>query len=252
VTSEEGPLPAPQRGLWPGRTNKITGVIVIAMTLIAIVAAIIGPLLTTEIYPSTAPSNWSKTYDSNLQNTSDWTGDTGCNSSTDGLDVLANSVADVCTFAPSSTSDLVSQGFQLNLALAPESQLQNMLSPLVQVSDSNGDGFSVVLADTGDFAICLDTSSDCSSCLGLNSCTDTLVSDSTVAWHTDSFVANSLAVRYQLNQAGSPTLTVFVNGQEVTSNPMSSILSSGYSIAIGAGTGGEALYTGATLYTASS
>lgn len=260
ITSEEGPLPEAKRGIWPGRYAKVTAFILIAMVVVAIAAAVAGPLVAAQISPASTPSNWTKAYDSNLQNTLDWTGDGGCYNGPSGLDVSAPTSSnsfDVCTYSPSTTSDLISQGFQLNLALSPESQLQNPLTPLVQIGNSNGDGLAVVLDDTGDYVICEDASSDCSACLPTNlgvACNSSvLVSDSTVTWHTDSYVANTLAIRYQVNSDGSDTISVFANGQEMASSATSVNLSNGgFNIAIGSGDGGEALYTGATLYTASS
>ncbi|MGO8946659.1 MAG: hypothetical protein ACLQUY_03135 [Ktedonobacterales bacterium] len=260
VTSEEGPLPEAMHGIWPGRYTKVTGIVLIVMVLVAILAAVVGPLLTSRASSGSAPGNWSKTYDSNLRDASDWKGDSGCYRGPNGLDVTASSnSSDLCVFTPSTTADLVSQGFQLNLALAPESRLQLPLSPLIQVTDSGGDGFSVQFDDTGDFAICPDTSSDCSACLPgtIGGCSDALDSDSTDAWHTDSYVANTLGIRYQIAANGGGTLTVIVNGQEIASGPLSTNLTSGFAIAIGSsdtgsGDGGEALYTVATLYTASS
>ena len=38
VTSEEGPAPARQRGLWSGRYAQVTGILIIAITVLAIVA----------------------------------------------------------------------------------------------------------------------------------------------------------------------------------------------------------------------
>jgi hypothetical protein len=235
----------------------VTGFVLIAMVVVAVAAAAIGPLVAAQISPSSAPSSWTKAYDSNLQNTTDWNGDSGCNNGPNGLDVsvsTANTAGfDLCTYSPSTSSDLVSQGFQLNLTLSPESQLEKPLSPVVQIGDSSGNGFTVIFDDTGDYAICQDTSTDCSGCLpgNLATCNDSsLASDSTVAWHTDSYVANTLAIRYQVNADGGDTISVFANGQEVASSVTTVSLSSGNSIAIGSGDGGEALYTGATVYTA--
>jgi hypothetical protein len=259
ITSEEGPLPEAKRGIWSGRYAKVTAFVLIAMVVVAIAAAVVGPLVAGQISPASAPSNWTKAYNSNLQNTSDWTGDGGCYNGPNGLDVSAitgSNGFDVCTYSPSTTSDLVSQGFQLNLTLSPESQLQNPLTPLVQIGDNSGDGLTVVFDDTGDYAICEDASSDCSTCLPANlgaGCNGSvLASDSTVAWHTDSYVPNTLAIRYQVNSDGSDTISVFANGQQAVSSATTVSLSSGFSIAIGSGDEGEALYTGAALYTASS
>jgi hypothetical protein len=243
VTSEEGPTQQPQRGLWPGRYTKITGIVIIAITAVAILAAALGPFLAMQVSPMTVPSGWQKVYDSNLQNTSDWTGDGGCNSTSSGLDVNGISgSADVCTYAANSNNVLTGNGFQLNLSLAPESKLQSPLAPVVQVTDSAGDGFYVAFDDTGNYILCPDANADCST-LGTAG-----IRDSTVAWHTDGYVANTLAIRYIPNQNTGSVLTLFVNGQEVTSHLVSADLSSGFSIAIGANGDSEALYTSATLY----
>ncbi len=252
VTSEEGPLPTPLQGLWPGRYNKVAGIVLIVMVLVAVIAAVAGPLLVYHTAESRAPSSWSQVYSSNLQNTSDWTGDGGCTANSSGLDVTSDAGGwDTCTYTPSTTTDLVSQGFQLNVSLAPESQLQQPLTPLIQAGDSSGDGFSVIIDDAGDFAICQDSSSDCSTCLSggsIGSCDDALASDSTDAWHTDSYVANTLSIRYQPLSDSSGVLSVFANGQEVASGSLPSGLPSGLTISIGSGNSGEALYTGATIY----
>jgi hypothetical protein len=254
VTSEEGPAETKPRGLWQGRYAQVTGVFFIGVTLLAIVAAIIGLVLTTQLSSVAAPSGWTRAYAGNLQYTSRWSGDGGCYTGQNGLDVNASGAWDVCPFDPSTSSDLVSHGFQINLSLAPESTLKNALTPLVQVGDSSGDGLSLIFDDTGNYAVCQDTSDDCSGCLGaaLSCNSDALATDSTVAWHTSQYVANEVEIRYQPNPDNSGTLTIFVNGQEVASSTLRTALGNNLSIAIGAGNGGEALYTGATIYTAGS
>jgi hypothetical protein len=256
VTSEEGPSPARQRGLWSGRYARVTGILMIAITVLAIVASAAGVALTAQVASTAAPSSWTRVFAGTLDNTTQWNGDSGCDVATNGLDVSGSegaTGADVCTFTPSTTSDLVSGGFQLNLTLAPEIGLTNALTPLIQVGDSHGSGISVIFDDAGDFAICQVTSTDCSSCLGasLQCNSNALVTDSTVAWHTDPYVGNDLVIRYQPNPDESGTLSVFVSGQQIADTHIDSGLGQGSSIAIGAGGGGEVLYTGATLYTAS-
>jgi hypothetical protein len=220
------------------------------------VAAIVGLVQSNQLASTAVPGAWNTAYNGNLQYTSQWSGDAGCYTGLNGLDVTTGSTFDVCSFDPSTTRDLVSHGFQINLSLAPESMLQSPLTPLIQIGDSSGNGLSVIFNDTGDFAICEDTSLDCSACLAssLGCATDALASDSTVAWHTDQYVANNVVMRYMVNADGSATLTIFVNGQEVISPTIGqgAALATGQSISIGAGNGGEALYTGATIYTASS
>jgi len=253
VTSEEGPAPERQRGLWSGRYARLTGIVIIAITVLAIVAAAAGVALTAQVSSTAAPSSWTRVVSGSLGNTTQWTGDGGCDVAPYGLDVTGISGSDVCTFTPSTSSDLVRSGFQLNLKIAPEVRLYDALTPLIQVGNANGDGFSVIFDDTGDFAICQDTSTDCAGCLGVGmGCNDTaLVSDSTVAWHTDPYVGNDLEVRYQQNLNGDGTLTVFVSGQQIADTTIAGGLGQGSTLTIGAGDGGEALYTGAAIYTAS-
>jgi hypothetical protein len=58
-------------------------------------------------------------------------------------------------------------------------------------------------------------------------------------------------VRYQQNLDADGTLSVFASGQQIATTTISGGFGQGFSLAIGAGNEGEALYTGATLYTAS-
>ena len=245
------------RGLWQGRYARLFGIVFIGVTVLAIVAAIFGLVLGTQLSSIAAPGGWTRAYDGNLQYTSQWSGDAGCYTGENGLDVTAGSTFDVCSFDPSTTSDLVSSGFQINLSLAPESTLRNALTPLIQVGNSRGSGVSVIVDDTGDYAVCRDTVDDCSGCLpdnlaNLDCSSDLIADDSTVSWHTDPYVGNKMVIRYQVNPDSSGALTLFLNGQEVDSNTLASGLGTDLSIAIGAGNSGEALYTGATIYTASS
>jgi hypothetical protein len=256
VTSEEGPAEVKPRGLWQGRYAGLAGIFFIGVTVLAILAATLGLVLGTQISSIAPPSGWARAYAGNLQDASQWSGDAGCDNSENGLDVIAGSAFDVCPFVPSTNNDLVSNGFQIDLSLAPEINLENALTPLIQIGDSSGNGVSVILDDTGDYAICQNTSADCSGCLPGNAASlacssDVLANDSTVSWHTDPYVGNTVVIRYQLNSDNTGTLTLFANGQEIASETLMGGLGSDTSIAIGAGNDGEALYTSATIYSAS-
>ena len=77
------------RGLWPGRYAKVTGIVLHWRDVLAIVAAIVGLVLRNAALSIAAPSGWTKAYDGNLENTSQWTGDGGCYTGANGLDVTA-------------------------------------------------------------------------------------------------------------------------------------------------------------------
>jgi hypothetical protein len=77
----------------------------------------------------------------------------------------------------------------------------------------------------------------------------TCLPTSTVAWHGDSYVSNTLAVRYLPDAGGGGSLTLFANGQQVATLALD--LNQGDSFGIGADANGEAVFTRVTVYSAS-
>ena len=72
------------------------------------------------------------------------------------------------------------------------------------------------------------------------------VEGSTIFWHGDAFVANTLTVRYH---GATGELTLFVNGQQAAQASVA--VPSGATLSLSTPTGDEALFTHATLYSAS-
>jgi hypothetical protein len=71
----------------------------------------------------------------------------------------------------------------------------------------------------------------------------------TDAWHGDSYVANSIALRFLPDTGGGGQLAYFANGQLVTTIGLD--LGSSAALGIGAASDAEALFTHATVYSAS-
>ncbi|MGH2484505.1 MAG: hypothetical protein ACRDHE_00700, partial [Ktedonobacterales bacterium] len=149
-------------------------------------------------------------------------------------------LSSLCVYAPTQARDLLSQGFALDLTVAPAANLPNDERAAVFIGDVNsGDG---VLAEMGQggwldaiYLLC-DGSDNCSS-------------PPTVAWHTDGFVANSLSLRFVPGTDGRGMLTLYGNGQRVAW--LNLMLPANPVLAIGAGSDASALYTGFTLSSAS-
>lgn len=179
-----------------------------------------------------APSGWSQVYDASLATPdSNWDTTQGCQFSNGGLLVQSSAV---CQFLPSTTQDLTSQGFLLRLTIAPSADIVNDLEPFVVLGNSDYIG----VTSSGQYSLC-DTAS-CSASGQVH------VQGTTIDWHADVFVTNTMAVKYDA-QAGQVTL--YLNGVQVASGP----LAVGSSAAIGLATSstGEALFTHATLYSGS-
>lgn len=243
---EDGPAAKPPRGPWSDRFGLFFGLGVTLVTLAAIALAAFAPAFTSR--PAATPASWSSIYSGNPKDDPNWQHASGsCQIQSDGLradglgvgnapDILSS----LCVYAPTQARDLLSQGFALDLTVAPAANLPNEERAAVFIGDVNaGDG---VLAEMGQgggldaiYLLC-DGSDNCSS-------------PPTVAWHTDGFVANLLSLRYTPGTDGSGALTLYGNGQRVAS--LNTTLPANPVIAIGAGSDASALYTSFTFKSAS-
>lgn len=243
---EDGPAEKSPHGPWSDRFGLLFGLGVTLVTLAAIALAAFAPAFAS--HRGATPASWNTIYTGNPKDDPNWQQSHGaCDIQSDGLradgvgvgnapDILSS----LCVYAPTQARDLLSQGFALDLTVAPAANLPNEARAAVFIGDVNaGDG---VLAEMGQgggldaiYLLC-DGSDNCSS-------------QPTVAWHTDGFVKNSLSLRYVPGTDGGGTLTLYGNGQRVAS--LSTSLPANPVIAIGAGSDATALYTGFTLSSAS-
>ncbi|HEX6123235.1 MAG TPA: hypothetical protein VFY89_08740, partial [Ktedonobacterales bacterium] len=152
----------------------------------------------------------------------------------DGLEAQANAT---CAYVPSTTEILIAQGSQVSVTVAPAAEVSGELAPFIQL----GDHLYIGITQQGQYSICATPS--CSQRVAPH------VEGTTIFWHGDAFVANTLTVRYKPNMAGSEgEVTLFVNGQQAAR--ANATLSPGATLSLGTPTGGEAIFTHATLYSA--
>jgi hypothetical protein len=234
IPAEEQPLAEPTGGLWPSRFGKVFGVAAIVLTLAGLLLAGLAPQLVTHA-PSGAPAGWTTLYDGTPSDSTGWDAAAGCTFSHSGLDVAGADGSSGCAYVPSQQHDLLSGGFQFSVALAPDGSVKLEQDPQITLT-GGGSSLYVVLNQTGEYIICEDSCRPGSGVyfIGLS-----------VAWHTDGYTPNSITLRYL---PADDSLTMYTDGQEVRTFQVS--LPTQPALALGADSGGEAIYTHVTLYSA--
>jgi hypothetical protein len=217
----------------------IFGLVAIILTVATIALASAAPFF---VNHSAIPGGMTKIYDSVPNDTSAWSGADGCSVVSNGLDVSSDA-REGCQFLPSESADLLSQGFYLNVTLAPDASVTNAQEPVVALGN---DAF-VAFDQTGAYLIC---TGSCDPFGG-----DTRVSAYSSAWHTDGYTPNSFSLVYQPGaDNGHDALVLFINGQQTRVVDLS--LAGGADLVLAAaepaqGQRGEAIFTHITLYSAS-
>jgi hypothetical protein len=178
------------------------------------------------------PAGWSQVYDANLASAdSNWDTSQGCQFNNGGLYAASD---EICGFVPSATQDLTSLGFLFKVTVGPAAAIPDALQPTIIF----GNSVYISVTQMGEYSICEPS--------GCPVDAQVRVEGTTIDWHGDPFVSNSMAVKYDA-QAGQ--MTLYVNDIQVASATLS--LNAGSSIALAAPDGAEALFTHATLYSAS-
>ena len=232
---DEGPLPEMPEGFAPDRYARIFAVVLSVICLVALVLAAVAPSLLSRA-GTTVPTTWGKAYDGTIRADGVWDTADGCNVISSGLDIQAdkNSGNLSCDFKPSERLD-VSQGFFIQAQVAPAARVAGNQLPMITVGQN--EEISVSFDQEGAYRVCVETGTACH--IG-----------STVAWHSDVYVANTIGLLFIPDDATSArgTLTLFVNGQAI--GHVSAMVASYLPLALGAKAGGEALFTHVTLYLA--
>ncbi len=241
---DEGPLPEMPQGYAPGRYASIFAIVLVVVCLGALVLAALAPALTSQSQAA-IPSNWGKVYDDVIRAGGAWDTVDGCSAVSKGLDVQASNTDSgvLCDYTPSEHLDLLRHGFYIQAQVAPAARVAGDQLPAIVVGQNQD--FSVDFDQEGNYRIC-----------AIASCwKDSTVArkDSTVAWHSDDFVANTIGLLYvpysDSDSSVNGMLTVFANGQAIART--AAFVSFNSPLALGAAQGGEALFTHVTLYLAS-
>jgi hypothetical protein len=211
----------------------------VALTVVAIALALLGPLFSSVSDPLS--DGWTKVYDSQSQpfNTSVWDDTKGCTVTPDGLH--AGSQGE-CVFKPSKVSDLTSRGFVIDATVAPPSAVESEQRPAIYI----GDSVFVGIDQAGSFALCVSTCASTDSQGSRNN----VVLGTADDWHAATNVENTITVRVITGESTN-TLQFFTNGQYTASLDLSGVTLSSIAVALGADDGSEALFTRAAIYSAS-
>src|SRR5260221_11291928 len=134
------------------------------------------------------PSDWTKVLDGGIA-VDAWRLNVGCSLTDQGMDVVGSGHAAICLYTRSTTGDLTSHGFFIEVRVAPAGTVQGNQEPLIQIGNM-AMGVSGVFTQSGQYAVCTGVSSD--SCIQGN----------TIASHSDSYSANSMGVRYVCDRKG--------------------------------------------------
>jgi hypothetical protein len=236
VNVDDGPAREAPHGLWADRFGLIFGVCAIAVTISAVLLAILAPSISAVSTTALVPSGWTQAFDGQPVDDGTWvTKSDGCNFAPASHILEGGDNGTVCAFKASTQRDLTSQGFTLEAQLAPAAAVPGDLRPLIEVG-TQSDGAVATIDQNGQYVLCRNSSEPC-------------ISNFTVAWHGTGYVANSLALRYLPDAGGGGSLTLFANGQPIESVALN--LTAGDPFGIGAAPNSEALFARVTLYSAS-
>jgi hypothetical protein len=234
-TPSEASAPSPQggrRGRRGSRYPLIFGVTSVVLTLAAIALAVAAPALS----PVASPfgDNWHKFYDSDSQQFSEtWDTSKGCNVLSDGLHAGSGGH---CLFKPSQQLNLTSEGFLIDVTVAPPGRVESEQRPIILIADR----IFVGVNQTGSYIVCIQSCN--------TEISDTVVIGQADDWHAAANVENTIAVRVAPSDG---TLQLFTNGQYVTTVSFGSDALFTASIVLGADDGSEAIFTHAAVYSAS-
>jgi hypothetical protein len=213
---------------------RIIGIVFVALTAVAVVLALVAPQLVNHS-AGVVPTGWAKVFDGQPDGGS-WQTLAGCEATSQGLHVTGSDTTAGCKFAPSVSRDLTSQGFYLEAVTAPPANLMGAEDPVIAFG-LQSNVLAVGFNQLGEYTICTNPCDYSASVFDVGV---------TVAWHTNGYTANTVAVLYSPE---SSQVSVYANGQEVTT--VSYAAPAGSRLLLTTDSVGEALYTHVTIYTGS-
>jgi hypothetical protein len=211
----------------------------------AVALASIAPLLVSHS-SGAVPSTWAKIYDGQpVTGDGYWQSADGCQSTGQGLLVnrdAGDTTKQECTFTPSESRDLTSQGFYFEAVSAPPADVTVEEDPVLAFGVT-GNVLAIFFDQEGAFTMCTDPCESASSNLYAVGVAG--------SWHTNGFTRNTIALLYN---ATSQQVTAFVNGQEVSTATFSAPVGSRLLLSVaGSSTSAKsaALFTHVRIFTGS-
>jgi hypothetical protein len=229
-SSMPAPQPAPSpRPSRPSRFGMIFGLAATVLTVGAVALALFAPQLTTA--PNLrVPQGWQHIYSDNPGTSSGlWDSTGGCDFSSEGLHISSEGT---CTFKPADGAT-PTNGVLVVARLAPAADVASSEDTGIVLDNS----VLVIVSQQGDYKICR------GSCQISSSSAEAPISGSTIAMHSDAFVANEIAVLYN---ADASTIDFYINGQFV--NHAAVDISATPTIALATSSDGETLITHVDVY----
>jgi hypothetical protein len=218
------PAPASRRGGW---FAPVFGLVIAIATVAAIGLAAIAPLLG-EGAPSDLPSGWTTVFDTDLTaTTTGWETGVGCSSGPEGLFVSEGRTR--CAYTPSQQTDYLSQGFRLDVTLAPAASVEQSQVPVLEVGTATfgiGQDGSFILTTPGNLSG---------------------VTGSAFNWHANGLTANTIRLEWDGPQT---PLVAYTNGYKAVETLFSMSAASTHTLKLGSGRDAQALYTHVTLASA--
>lgn len=234
TTAQQYPsaAPEPTTQLKPARPSRFSfffGLVATLLTLGAITLAVFAPHLTSAPTLS-VPQGWQQAFNGNPGDSPGvWDNASGCAFQSEGLHVWSGSS---CAFIPANSAKLTG-GVLVVAQLAPAADVATSQDAGILL-DGN---IMVLITQQGDYKICQDP------CDSTSVAARPLVAGSTIAWHSDAFIANQMAVLYNADKG---SLSFYANGQFVTS--VNTNISVTPTIALATSTSGEAMFTHVSIY----
>ena len=209
--------------------NTVLAVIAAVLTVAAIVAAAATAAIG-QSAPAPASGGLQLVYNQQLtDDAGNWVVDQGCVFQDGALFADGESRGAVCEFVPSTKIDLLSQGFQLSVTMAPGEAVAAEEVGAIILGESTG-RYVVAFSQEGDYALTYGRAT-------------TLVNGSTIAWHADPSLPNTITLRYS---SANNQLDVYANGQHVFAQSVT--LGSGAPVSLAAPEGAQAIFTSFSLY----
>lgn len=228
------------------RYTLIFGMVIAVVTVLALGLAALAPELGAQA-SVIHPSGWNVLYQSDLTAPSAtdakaWDLTRGCSFASGGMNADAtNNVPAVCDFTLAGQGGETVAGFSMEVTVAPAARTPAFERAMIVLGDTiNGSSETVFFAvgQDGNYVIC-DGACDSSSAAPA-----VYLASGTVAWHSDGWVSNTMAVRVAPNHSD---ITFFVNGQRIAE--ISRNIGANPGVAVGATSGDGAIFTAATFST---